>query len=175
MTDKHRELHLESDIVAHLTAHDWLGGDPQKYNRQFALYPEDLIGWLKETQPKGWAKAEKRTGGQAAHTVPTLVAKLLGRYGSLHVLRHGFKDVDARFQLCQFKPTHGLNQEILDRYRRVRCRVVRQVNYSQSNENSIDLVLFVNGFPVATVEVKTYFTQAVEDAVRQYKIRSQAS
>ena len=169
MTDKHREIHLETDIISHLTAHGWLEGDPKKYNRQFALYPEDLIGWLKETQPKELAKVEKRTNNQAAYTLPSLVAKLLDRDGSLSVLRHGFKDVDARFQLCQFKPTHGLNLETLDRYRRVRCRVVRQVHYSLHNENSIDLVLFVNGIPVATIEVKTDFTQTVNDAVRQYK------
>src|ERR1051325_3761283 len=169
MTEKHREVHLEDDIVAQLTAHGWLEGDPKKYNRQLALYPEDLMGWLKDTQPKEWAKVENHTKGNAAYTIPSMVAKLLDTDGSLNRLRHGFKDVDARFQLCQFKPTHGLNQETLERYANVRCRVVRQVRYSLSNENSIDLVLFVNGIPVATIEVKTDFTQTVQDAIRQYK------
>lgn len=169
MSFKHRERYLEEDIVKHLTAHDWLEGDPKRYDRELALYPEDLIGWLKETQPKEWEKVESRSGSDAGKALLSLTARLLDRDGSLALLRHGFKDVNARFQLCQFKPTHGLNQETLERYRRVRCRVVRQVRYSLSNEKSIDLVLFVNGIPVATIEVKTDFTQTVNDAIRQYK------
>ena len=89
--------------------------------------------------------------------------------GSLAVLRHGFKDGNARFQLCQFKPSHGFNPQLQALYEQVRLRVVRQVHYSLHNENSIDLVLFVNGIPVATLELKTDFTQTVQDAIRQYK------
>ena len=71
--------------------------------------------------------------------------------------------------MCQFKPSSGLNAAIRERYEQVRCRVVRQVRYSTSNEKSIDLVFFVNGIPVATAELKTDFTQNVQDAIRQYK------
>jgi len=71
--------------------------------------------------------------------------------------------------MCQFKPSHGLNQATLERYNKVRLRVVRQVHYSLHHENSIDLVLFINGIPVATIELKTDFTQTVQDAIRQYK------
>jgi type I restriction enzyme R subunit len=167
MTEKHREIHLEEDIVSHLTGNGWLEGDPKKYDRELALYPEDLIGWLRETQASEWEKL--RANPDAERGLLTRVAKLLDRDGSLAVLRHPLKEINARFELCQFKPTHGLNQETLERYRQVRCRVVRQVHYSVSNENSIDLVLFVNGIPVATIEVKTDFTQTVQDAIRQYK------
>ena len=77
MSDKHREIHFEADIVAHLTAHGWLEGDPTRYDRALALYPDDLIGWLQETQPQEWAKlaalyhgepsaARAGAGGQAA-------------------------------------------------------------------------------------------------------------
>ena len=47
--------------------------------------------------------------------------------------------------------------------------MVRQVHYSVHHENSIDLVLFVNGIPVATVELKSHYTQSVEDTIYQYK------
>lgn len=167
MSNKHREIRFEDDIVEHLTAHGWLLGDWKNYDRELALYPEDLVGWLKETQSKEWEKLQ--TNSDAERGLLARVGKLLDRDGSLALLRHGFKDLNARFQLCQFKPTHGLNQKTLERYRQVRCRVVRQVRYSVSNENSIDIVLFVNGIPVATIEVKTDFTQTVHDAIRQYK------
>ncbi|HWS99890.1 MAG TPA: DEAD/DEAH box helicase family protein [Pyrinomonadaceae bacterium] len=167
MSNKHREIRFEGDIVGHLTAHGWLLGDWKNYDRELALYPEDLIGWLKETQPKEWEKLQ--ANADAERGLLTRVAKLLDRDGSLTLLRHGFKDLNARFQLCQFKPSQGLNPETLERYNKVRCRVVRQVRYSLNNENSIDLVFFVNGVPIATLEVKTDFTQSVHDAIRQYK------
>ena len=167
--DKHREIHFESEIVAHLTAHGWLEGDPARYDRELALYPDDLIGWLQDTQPKELAKLAGWHGADAERALCRRVAALGEEQGTLALLRHGFKDRSARFQLCQFKPGHGFNPEIAERYAKVRCRVVRQVRYSLANENSIDLVLFVNGLPTATLELKTDFTQSVHDAIAQYR------
>jgi type I restriction enzyme, R subunit len=97
------------------------------------------------------------------------VAKQLDTHGTLHLLRHGFKDVDAKFFLCQFKPAHKKNPKLLETLKKNRLTVVRQLHYSLHNENSIDLVLFVNGLPVATGELKTDLTQSVKDAIKQYK------
>src|SRR6202158_6344158 len=71
--------------------------------------------------------------------------------------------------MCQFRRTQAITPDVLDRYSKVRCRVVRQVRYSLFNENSIDLVFFINGIPVATAELKTDFTQSIEDAKNQYR------
>ena len=71
--------------------------------------------------------------------------------------------------LAQFKPALAMNPEITDRYQANRLRVVRQVRYSTASEHCIDLVLFLNGIPVATAELKTDFTQSVGDAVDQYR------
>ena len=72
-------------------------------------------------------------------------------------------------KLAEFKPALAINPDILARYAANRLRVVRQVRYSLHNENSIDLVLFLNGLPVATVELKTDFTQSIGDAIDQYR------
>jgi type I restriction enzyme, R subunit len=77
--------------------------------------------------------------------------------------------VKGKLPVAQFKPALALNPEIQARYQANRLRVVRQVRYSSHNENSIDLVLFLNGIPVATVELKTDFTQRVQDAIDQYR------
>ena len=77
--------------------------------------------------------------------------------------------VKGKLSLAQFKPALAINPEIQTRYEQNRLRVVRQVRYSQQNENCIDLVLFLNGIPVATVELKTDFTQSVKDAIDQYR------
>jgi type I restriction enzyme R subunit len=72
-------------------------------------------------------------------------------------------------KLAEFKPALAINPDILARYQANRLRVVRQVRYSLHNENSIDLVLFLNGLPVATAELKTDFTQSITDAIDQYR------
>jgi type I restriction enzyme R subunit len=167
--DHHKETPFETELVAHLTTHGWLEGDPARYDRALALYPDDLIGWLQETQPQEWTKLAAQKKGDTARLLLERVARLLDKDGALVLLRHGFKDHNARFDLCQFQPSHGFNPALQARYQQVRCRVVRQVRYSLHNQNSIDLVFFVNGIPVATAELKTDFTQSIHDAIKQYR------
>jgi type I restriction enzyme R subunit len=132
------------------------------YDATRALVPEDVFGWLADTQPEQLAKVLKPTDSPAEHEAAK--ALLLDRLckvldkpaakeaGMLSVLRTGFKDVAAKFEMCQFKPAMGLNPETLERYGKVRLRVIRQVHYSTVDTlKSIDLVLFVNGLPVATI------------------------
>jgi len=91
-------------------------------------------------------------------------------FGTLGVLRHEIKDRGTRFSLCQFKPEHDLNPDTLARFAKNRCRVVPELVYSPwGNLARIDLVLFVNGLPVATLELKSEFKQAVHNAIKQYK------
>ena len=170
MSAIHKEVTFEGEIVGDLTVlGGWLEGDPKKYDRKLALYPEDVIGWIKETQPAEYEKIKAAQNGATDSIILERLAKAIQEEGPLAVLRQGFKRVNARFSMCAFKPGHGLNEETLEKYGKVRCRVVRQVRYSESNENSIDLVLFVNGIPVSTVELKTDFTQSIKDATQQYQ------
>lgn len=170
----HREIGFEDDICADLHASGWLytppdrGGDAQRYDRALALFPEDLAAWAEATQPEPWADALAR------HGLPAVLARIrksLDARGTLEVLRHGVEIVGLRapLMLAQFRPASGMNPEITARYDANRLRVVRQLRYSLANQNAIDLVLFLNGIPVATVELKTDFTQSVEDAVDQYR------
>ncbi len=170
MVEKHKEIVFEKEIVEYLTVHGWQEGDHEKYNRELALYPEDVIGWIKDTQPQAWEKFTGQHGPAAEQKLLSRLADVLDKGdGSIEVLRQGFKDVSYKFDMCQFRPSSGLNPEIVTRYNAVRLRVVRQVHYSLHNENSIDLVFFVNGIPVATAELKTDFTQTIHDAIKQYK------
>lgn len=166
----HTEIHFEQEVCAHLSTHGWLySPDDTGYDRELALFPEDVIAWLSETQPKEWAKVKALHNGSSEQTVLKRLAEVMDKDGSLSVLRHGFKNVNARFDMCQFKPAQQMNPETLAWYGKVRVRVMRQVHYCLSNQNSIDLVVFVNGIPVATLELKTDFTQSVQDAIGQYR------
>ncbi|MCK5545659.1 MAG: type I restriction endonuclease subunit R, partial [Desulfobulbaceae bacterium] len=89
--------------------------------------------------------------------------------GSLDVLRNGFTDYGVKFRMAYFKPETGMNQETINLYNQNRLKVIRQVYYSRKNKNSVDLVLSVNGLPVATMELKNQFTgQTAKNAKRQY-------
>ncbi len=169
----HREINFEDEICDYLAAHGWLyaEGDAARYDRSRALFSEDVIAWIQSTQPKIWEALSKNHGVQAAEILLGRLRQELDTRGALDVLRHGFEMVGLRqpIQLAQFKPAHTLNADILARYDATYLRVVRQVRYSLHNENCIDLVLFLNGIPTATVELKTDFTQDIEDAVDQYR------
>ncbi|PKN50432.1 MAG: type I restriction endonuclease subunit R, partial [Deltaproteobacteria bacterium HGW-Deltaproteobacteria-16] len=169
----HKEINFETDICDHLAAHGWLyaEGDAQGYDRAHALFPADLIAWIMATQPKAWETLSKNHGPAAETVLLDRLRKSLDDRGTLEVLRHGFEMIGLRqpIALSQFKPALAMNPETLKKYAANRLRIIRQVRYSLFNENCLDLVLFVNGLPVATVELKTDFTQSVEDAVDQYR------
>jgi type I restriction enzyme, R subunit len=177
---QHRESAFEAEICQYLAEHGWLYSPTDLgYERELALFPEDVFGWLSDTQPDQLAKRVKpELMGEAlakAHRgvlntlVKALAADPKANGGTLGVLRRGFKDLNAQFSMCQFRPNTTLNVTTKNKYDAVRLRVMRQVHYSTQNSNSIDLVFFVNGIPVATAELKTDFTQDITDAVLQYK------
>jgi type I restriction enzyme R subunit len=169
----HKEIHLEDEICADLKAAGWLydAADASRYNRPQALFVDDAVAWIKASQPKTWEAIEKSHGAAAAKVVAERLRKALDSQGTLAVLRQGFEMVGLKHAvaMCQFKPALAMNADLQARYAANRLRVVRQVHYSVHHENSIDLVLFVNGIPVATAELKSHYTQGVQDAVYQYK------
>ena len=171
--------YVELDIMLHhlwripLAANGWLyaDGDAAGYDRAKALFPADVLAWVQATQPKAWEVLVKNHGAKAADALLSRVRDQLDQRGTLEVLRQGLDVLGLKqsLKLAEFKPALAINPEILARYAANRLRVVRQVRYSLANENSIDLVLFLNGIPVATVELKTDFTQSLTDAIDQYR------
>ncbi len=169
----HKEISFETEICEHLGNNGWLyaTGDAANYDRARALFPADVIAWVQASQADAWDALVKNHGAKAADTLLDRLADQLNKRGTLDVMRHGIElfGLKSKLLVAQFKPALALNAEILERYGANRLRVVRQVRYSLQHENSIDLVLFLNGVPVATAELKTDFTQSVDDAIEQYK------
>ena len=177
ITNVHTERVFENELCEHLTANGWSVRthlqDARSYSRELALFPEDLIAFVQETQPKEWAKFKQWHNGQSEAIFAKRVADQLNKHGTLHLLRHGFKDSGSngttKFFLCQFRPAHKKNMQLWDLYEKNRLTAIRQLHYSLHNENSFDMVLFVNGLPVGTTELKTDMTQSIKDAIEQYK------
>ncbi|MDX1692464.1 MAG: DEAD/DEAH box helicase family protein, partial [Ketobacteraceae bacterium] len=180
-------------------ANGWLLGKPEGYNRELALYEEDVLGFVQDSQDEQWQKYcalypndperkfLQRVATQLKKADPNATSKELRTFGTLGVLRHPIMDRGTRFSLCQFKPEHDLNEDTIAKYEKNRLRVVPELVYSpwaaergvkpeeldadnpKAKRWRIDLVLFVNGLPVATMELKSEFKQAVHNAIKQYK------
>jgi len=187
-----REINLQNDIIHQMSTNGWVVGKSDGYDRERALYVQDTLQFVQTTQPQEWEKFAKiYPNDTERHFLDAVVSQLqkadinatdmLSRsWGTLGVLRHGLKIRNARFFFCQFKPEHTLNPDTLARYRQNICRIVPELVYSPHvsavNNNDlkakrwrIDLVLFINGLPVATLELKSEFKQAVQNAITQYK------
>lgn len=169
----HKEINFEDEMCEYLAAHGWhyADGAAAHYDRSLALFPADVVAWVRESHAEAWKALTKNHGMQADEILLARLREQINTRGTLDVLRHGLEMIGLRQKLpfAQFKPALAMNPEILARYAANRLRVARQVRYSLHNENCIDLVLFLNGLPVATVELKTDFTQSIEDAVDQYR------
>lgn len=167
----HQEIEFENDICNHLAANGWLyaQGDAKGYDTPRALFPADVVAWVQESQPDAWAAIAKAHGAHAEVTLLDRLRKLMDDQGTLHVLRVGLEMMGpkAPIKFAQFKPALAMNPELQARYAANRLRVVRQVR--TNHDDIIDLVLFLNGIPVATAELKSEFTQGINEAVIQYK------
>jgi type I restriction enzyme R subunit len=168
----HRERAFEAAIEHHLlTAGGYTKSDPTAFDRERAIFPSDFIAFVKATQPEVWQALEKLHGTETGTVVIDDLTKALdGQAGALAVVRHGFKCFGKLIRVAYFAPAHGMNPESRRLYDANRLTVSRQVHYSTKHENSIDVVLAINGIPIATAELKNPLTgQTAEHAKRQYK------
>ena len=174
-----KEAQFQQDIIDALAAQGWLVGTASGYDRRTALYTEDVLGYFKNAWPERWDKFAKANPNNPDDVLAQKLVRELEQSGTLDVLRHGFKLPAVKVELCSFQPDHGMNPDTLKRYQCNRLRVVPEVSYSphareagssgQSYNPRLDLVLFVNGIPTATLELKSEFKQSVENAKRQYR------
>lgn len=166
----HTEKGFEQVIENHLLSNGYAKGDPLNFSREHAIDPSVLIQFLKTSQPKAWAKIEGYYGPNASKEVLKNVSRECKERGILDVIRHGSSDHGVKLRFAYFKPASGLNEETIRLYQTNILTVTRQVKYSTKNENSVDMLLSLNGFPIATVELKHHLTgQTVENAIQQYK------
>ena len=175
----HTERAFETAIEAELTS---AGGyetrNPSAYDEALALFPSDVTGFLKDSQPARWQALEALLGPKTAATALDSLSKELELKGTLYVLRHGFKCYGKTFRMAWFRPNTRMNPEAAENYARNRLTVTRQVAFTSVMKKAdgknrrcvIDVTLAVNGIPVVTAELKNPLTgQRAADAMRQYE------
>lgn len=144
-------------------------GNSSDYSPELGLFKYEVIKFLQESQPKRWEKIAGIHGADADNRVIQRLYKELDLRGSLDVLRNGFVDYGVRFQMAYFQPASGLNPDAVSLYQKNSLKAYRQIYYSHKVKNSIDVLLSLNGIPVATLELKNQFTgQDVINALKQY-------
>lgn len=174
---KHVEARLEDAIVDHLTALggyifvDYREGEAKdRYDKLRALDPALLLGFIQATQAKVWKSLHEIHGEETGKVVLDHLVKELDTKGMLKVLREGFKCYGKKLRAAVFAPNNRMNPDTLALYGKNVLSVTRQLYYGAEHSKSLDLVLFLNGLPIATAELKNPLSgQTVEDAAKQYK------
>src|SRR5579872_1276487 len=133
----HTERDFETAIEAGLTvAGGYAKRAPSAYDEALALFPEDVIGFLKDSQTAKWGQLEALLGARTEATLLDSLAKELDIKGALHVLRHGFKCYGKTFRLAYFRPNSGMNAEAAEASARNRLTITRQVAFTSAMKNA---------------------------------------
>lgn len=174
------EKRFEFDIEQHLISHGY-----EQFNGQDAagnwvktrqhdldkcIYMDVLCEFIAKTQPKEWAKYQKFYGDKAADKLYHRLETTITNQGLLHVLRNGIEDMGCKLRVCYFKPESDLNPLATERYEANILGCTRQFRYSPAHNNTIDMVLSVNGIPVVALELKNQLTgQDYLCAIKQFR------
>ena len=176
-TERRYEEHIERELNSLLD--DGLQFHSKIHQRNDSWYDKDLcvvgdefIDFLKETQKETYDKLHKKYGENTNKNILKRLHKEIENKGLIHVLRKGFNDVHGgNIKTLYFQPSSSLNVNYrTDKYLKNKFLLVRQLYYSPNNNNSIDLVIFINGIPILTIELKNQLTgQTVDNSDKQYR------
>ena len=161
--DRHSLLYVEDGT------YQMVGGGYMEH-RDRALDAATLVNFIQTTQPKAWDRFERMCNSDSTAKFAKVFNDAVDRLGMVAVLKHGFKHRGIPFKVVFFKPESGLNESAADRYAKNVCRCIRQFHFAETGNQTIDMVLDVNGIPLVGIELKDQFTgQDVENAMRQWR------
>ena len=165
-TEKRFEEHIEDHLktVGYSTLHF------SEYDRNLCLIRDQVINFIRSTQPEQWGRLQEIYDVDTENKVLARVSSEISKRGIIDVLRNQVVDRGVYLNLCYFEPKSDLNPDHLKLYQSNQFTLVRQLHYSEQNENSIDMALFLNGLPIVTMELKNQLTgQNVKHSENQYR------
>ena len=164
------EEDFEDHIEAHLNQSGYRSLKSSNYDKERCLIPSETLRFIQMTQLQEYQKLERQYGADTPQKLLDRISKQIERRGVLDMLRKGVKDRGCFLDLTYFQPSSGMNPDLQKSYTQNRFSLIRQLRYSQQNEKSLDMVLFLNGMPLVTMELKNSLTsQTVADAEKQYR------
>jgi len=177
MAEGSKESHFEEHITKYLKTvaepefTEYEIKDSSCYDKDLCLIPEDFIGFLKDSQPKKYEAMLQHPGSDSDQKIVTAAARSLSNLKdrTLDFFRTKLKISGQHVETVYFKPSHNRTPEHEEGYKKNRLTIIRQLKYSKLNSNSIDIVIFINGIPVVTIELKNALTgQYLFHAIKQY-------
>lgn len=178
-TEKRFERDIESFLISHAGGYEqFVGQSPDGklwiHNRHHdverCIYLDVLCEFISKTQPKEWARYTKFYGESAPEKLYRRLEDTICNQGLIHVLRNGIEDMGVKLKVCYFKPESDLNELSLERYNANILGCTRQFKYSPKLNNTIDMVLSLNGIPIVALELKNQLTgQDYQCAINQFK------
>lgn len=164
------EENIEKELMASGFQQRILRGPALAGFQKWAIDQEILFSFLEATQPKALERLKKAYKDEYQSKIMERIDKELKRRGIIDCLRHGIKDYGATLKLAYNKPPTEMNETMVENYENNIFTVSRQVYYSASNRNSIDMMISLNGLPLIVMELKNQLTgQTVEHSIRQFK------
>jgi type I restriction enzyme R subunit len=164
------EEHIEAVL---LKQHGFFSATQEDYDKKLCLRPETVISFIRATQTKKWAGYCELIGDkdQAARNLLKRIKEVVDKEGTLHILRKGFDVIGAgHFDLCYFEPTNPVAAEARRLYEENLLHVQRQWKFSEADEKSLDMGIFLNGLPIFTIELKNQISgQNIANAIKQYR------
>jgi type I restriction enzyme R subunit len=169
-----KEIAFEKAVEHDLLASGFVKGNPDDFDASLALIPKDVFSFIKASQPTLWLQLTKDHGTNVEQGLLDALIKHLATQGLLTVLRHGFKFFGKTVRMAFFRPSHGLNPDVVKQYDANILTITRQVPCNPDSNETVDMLVTVNGLPVATLELKNSLTgQTVAHAKKQYQERDQ--
>ena len=169
MTSKTSEKNFQNEIINHFTSTSYLKRNSINFSKDIAIDPELTLKFIKTTQESEWNKFKKIYKDDPEVKFLSRLNNEIENKGTLHVLKNGLKDVGAYFKLFYPKPNNNKNPDSFEKFEKNIFSVIDELQYQENHSNRIDLAIFINGLPIATIELKNTFQQGVENAITQYK------
>ena len=167
---RYTETDFEDHIEGYLNQSGYRSLQSTDYDKSLCLIPNETLKFIQDTQPEEYQKLERQHGEDTPQKLTLRISNQIKSRGVLDVLRKGIKDRGCSFDLTYFQPSSGMNPTHKRLYNQNRFSLIRQLHYSQRNEKSLDMTLFLNGLPLVTMELKNSLTgQTVTDAEKQYR------
>ncbi|HFM9337489.1 TPA: type I restriction endonuclease subunit R [Enterococcus faecium] len=177
-SEKRFERDIESFLVSPAGGYEQFVGQDKDgnwiHNRQHdidkCVYMDVLIEFIEKTQPKAWERYKKYYGANAPEKLYRRLEDTICNQGLIYVLRNGIDDMGIKLKVCYFKPESVLNDTLQELYEANILGCTRQFKYSPHLNNTIDMVLSINGIPVVALELKNQLTgQDYQCAINQFK------
>ena len=147
-------------------------GQPHNFNKGFAIDEQFFWHFLESTQKEELKKLQKQSDWKLK--ILNRFDRLIKKYGIIYLLKKGLQVDNAHFTLFYQLPLASSSQSVKDNFEKNIFSVTRQLAYSADNpKEEIDLVLFVNGLPLVSVELKNPWKHqtAKVHGQQQYKKR----